>query len=189
MKNLFLILFALALIPSLAKAEPYTYAPDNCDMQITFPEKPFIEKKCLTSGEKKDCTDIVTYKKIIPPDASVNFRVTCVGYDKKELDTYTNEVVEKTLNKLMKDQGMEAYDVSSDDADGIRRATSMSVGTKDDVPYIYSGQIWIGEKSMFTLEAQMKGAKNDEIDKTFASILRDTYPKKLKVEKPDQKEK
>jgi len=164
-----------------AQAEPFTYAPDFCDMQVTFPEKPFIETKCLNAGAERNCTDIVTFKKIAPPDASVNFRVTCVEYTPEELATYTNEIVEKTLEKLLSDQGFEAYDVSSDDVDDVRRSTTMSVGTKDNIPYIYSGQIWIGKKSMFTIEAQMKGDKNDDIEATFANILRETYPVGLKL--------
>lgn len=161
--------------PDSATAKPYTYAPAHCDTQITFPEEPLIENRCMTKGARKDCSDVVSFKKIFIPDGSVSARVTCVAYDKKELDTYTPEVVEETLRRLLKDQNMEAYDVASDSADGIRRSTSLSVGAQDNVPYIYSGQIWIGEKSMFTLEISMKGEKNEQADKLFAEILSSTH--------------
>lgn len=176
-------------IASSAFAEPYTYAPEYCDMQVTFPEKPFIETKCLNKGNTQECSDIVTFKKIAPPDSSVTFRVTCVAYPKEDLDTYTSEVVEKTLAKLLSDQGMEAFDISSDDADGLRRSTSMSVGSKDNLPYIYTGQIWIGKQSMFTLEGHMKGPKNEQIESTFADILRKTYPVGLEQNKEKDQDK
>lgn len=171
-----------ALTPNAAMAKPYTYAPQHCDTQITFPEEPLIENRCMTKGDQKDCSDVVTFKKIFIPDGSVNVRVTCVAYDKKELDTYTPEVVEETLKRLLSDQNMEAYDVTSDSADGIRRSTSLSVGSQDNVPYVYTGQIWIGDKSMFTLEISMKGAKNDQVDKLFAEILSSTHA--VKQSKP-----
>jgi len=47
---------------------------------------------------------------------------------------------------------------------------------------MYSGQIWIGEKSLFTLEANMKGPQEKSVEETFVSILRETYPKDLKIE-------
>lgn len=178
-----LSLFLIGATFSTAQAEPFVYAPENCDMRVGFPEKPFIEKKCVTHADKQECTDVVTYKKVVPPEASVTFRITCVEYPKSELETYTPEIVEKTLNKLLKDQGLEAYDIQSETVDNMQRSTSMSIGTNDDgVAYMYSGQIWIGEKSLFTLEANMKGPQEKSVEETFVSILRETYPKDLKIE-------
>ncbi len=173
-----------AFAPNTAMAKPFTYAPEHCDTQITFPEEPLIENRCMTKGDQKECSDVVTFKKIFIPDGSVNARVTCVAYDKKELDSYTPEVVEETLKRLLGEQNMEAYDVTSDNTDGIRRSTSLSVGSQDSVPYVYTGQIWIGEKSMFTLEISMKGAKNDQVDKLFAEILSSTHA--IKQSKPTE---
>ncbi|HNQ92513.1 MAG TPA: hypothetical protein PKI93_06230 [Alphaproteobacteria bacterium] len=183
-KHLLIAAVFLVLLCGTAKAESFTYAPDHCDTEVTFPEKPFIENKCLLGD---NCTDVVTFTKIAPPDSSLNVRVTCVAYPKEELDTYTPEVAEETLKRLLKDQNMEAYDISSDEQDGFRRSTSMSIGTKDNTPYMYTGQIWIGEQSMFTIEAQMKGPQNEQIGKTFAEILKATHAKNNKSEKEDKK--
>lgn len=176
MRKILTLFLSVCFFSVPAFAEPFTYAPAGCDMQITFPEKPFIETKCLNSGDKQDCTDVVTFKKVVPPAASTDFRVTCVPYSKEELATYTTPVVEKTLEKLLSDQGLEAYDIASREVDGVRRSTTMSVGSKDDVPYIYTAQIWIGKGSMFTLEGSMKGEKNDKVEATFADILKKTHP-------------
>lgn len=182
-RSVALSLFLIGTTFTTAQAEPFVYAPENCDMRVGFPERPIIEKKCVTHAEKQECTDVVTYKKIIPPHSSVTFRVTCVEYPKAELETYTPEIVEKTLNKLLKDQGLEPFDIQSETVDNIQRSTSMSIGTDDEgTAYMYSGQIWIGDKSLFTLEANMKGPQEKSVEETFVSILRETYPKDLKIE-------
>ncbi len=182
-RTISLSLLLIGITFTTARAEPFIYAPENCDMRVGFPEKPIIEKKCVTHAEKQECTDVVTYKKIAPPQSSVTFRITCVEYPKSELATYTPEIVEKTLNKLLKDQGLEPFDIQSETVDNMQRSTSMSIGTDDEgIAYMYSGQIWIGEKSLFTLEGNMKGPQEKSVEETFVSILRETYPKDLKVE-------
>ncbi|MCB1557795.1 MAG: hypothetical protein KDJ50_02590 [Alphaproteobacteria bacterium] len=182
---------SLSLICSsfgIANAEPYVYAPDNCEMRIAFPEQPTIEKKCQANKEKVDCHEVLTYKKIAPPDASVTVRVTCVEYNKEDLETYTPPVVEQTLNQLLKDQGLEPFDIQSGEVGDMRRSTSLSIGTSDDgIAYMYSGQIWIGKTSLFTLEANMKGPEEKSIEADFVSILRETYPKNAEKEKNKKK--
>lgn len=182
-RTISLSLLLIGITFTTSRAEPFIYAPENCDMRVGFPEKPIIEKKCVTHAEKQECTDVVTYKKIAPPQSSVTFRITCVEYPKSELATYTPEIVEKTLNKLLKDQGLEPFDIQSETVDNMQRSTSMSIGTDDEgIAYMYSGQIWIGQKSLFTLEGNMKGPQEKSVEETFVSILRETYPKDLKVE-------
>ncbi|MDY0028531.1 MAG: hypothetical protein RBR86_01170 [Pseudobdellovibrionaceae bacterium] len=181
--TLALSLFLVGTTLATAQAEPFVYAPENCDMRVGFPEKPIIEKKCITHAEKQECTDVVTYKKIVPPHSSLTFRITCLEYPKVELNTYTPEIVEKTLNKLLKDQGLEPFDIQSETVDNMQRSTSMSIGTDDEgIAYMYSGQIWIGEKSLFTLEGNMKGPEEKSVEETFVSILRETYPKNMNPE-------
>lgn len=178
------LMAAIFLVSSggFASAEPFTYAPDHCDMEVTFPEKPFIEKKCTSSGTKTECSDVVTFKKLAPPDTALNVRVTCVSHEKSVLDTYTPAVVEETLKRMTKDQNMEVYNIVSDLIDGLRGTTSTSIGTESDVSYIYTGQIWIGEKSLFTIEAKTTG-ENESIDKIFAEVLESTHAKGKKKEK------
>lgn len=189
MRRLFLFCSALA-IASPAFAEPYTYSPRDCEFQITFPEKPFIETKC-SSGDK-DCAEIATYTKAIGIDSSTSFRASCHSITASEQKTYTPEILEETLKQMIKSSGLEAYDSKSGEKDGYRNASAISLAERDGKALVYNGQIWAGKTSMFTLEAEMLGKQNDEIEKTFVDILKKTYPKNLppkpETEKPKKGE-
>lgn len=172
------IILPLLLLSTPALAEPFTYGPENCEFQITFPEKPFIEKKCGQSVT--DCAEVATYTKAVGANSSTNFRVTCNSLSPDEIQKYTTAVVEETLKQLVKSNNLIPYDSQSSDKDGYKSSSTISLSFRDDKAVIYNAQIWMGKKSMFTLEAEMIGEDNDEIQSIFASILRNTYPKDRK---------
>jgi len=174
MKSL-LIFSSILALSSPAMAAPFTYAPKDCEFQITFPEKPFIETKCAANG--KECSEIVTYTKAIGAESSTNFRVSCNPISANDITKYTPSILEETLKQMVKSNGLEPYDTQSGEKDGYKNASTLSLSQRDTKPLIYNGQIWAGEKSLFTLEAEMVGSQNNEIEKIFAEILKNTYPK------------
>lgn len=174
MKKTLLFCSVLALSPA-AWAVPYTYGPDDCEFQITFPEKPFIEKKCGQNANS--CTEVATFTKAVGAEASTNFRVTCNPLAATEIEKYTPAIIEETLNQLVKSNNLVPYNSQSSDKDGYKSASSISLSQRDGKALIYNGQIWIGKKSMFTIEAEMVGPTNDIVEQTFVSIMRNTYPK------------
>ncbi len=183
------LLIPLLLVCSPALAEPFTYGPDNCEFQITFPEKPFIEKRCGQSVA--DCTEVATYTKAIGTTSSTNFRVTCNPLSAAEVEKYSTAIIEETLKQLVKSNNLVPYDSQSSEEDGYKSSSTISLSQRDGKPLIYNAQIWIGKKSMFTIEAEMLGDANDDIQSTFANILKKTYPKDKKPapdkEKPKEK--
>ncbi|OFW87347.1 MAG: hypothetical protein A3B66_08255 [Alphaproteobacteria bacterium RIFCSPHIGHO2_02_FULL_46_13] len=186
MKNILLFCSAIALASGLASpafAAPYTYGPENCEFQVTFPEKPFIEKKCGQTAN--DCTEVATYTKAVGADSSTNFRVSCNPLAASEIQKYTPAIIEETLKQLVKSNNLTPYNSQSSDADGYKSASSIALSERDGKPLIYNGQIWIGKKSMFTVEAEMVGSTNSEVEKTFVGIMKNMYPKDRppKVEK------
>ena len=172
-------LFALILFlaPSPALAAPFTYAPEHCEFKITFPEKPYFEQKC-TSGEKKQCAEVVTYTKVVAAESSVNFRVTCNQQDPGELARYTPAIMEETIKQLVSDANLEFDHTEMMEKDGYKSAAAVSIGTRGDRDIVYTGQIWIGKTSLFTLEADMTGPQDAEADKVFTDILKSMKPKK-----------
>jgi hypothetical protein len=169
---------------SPALAEPYIYAPETCDFTIAFPEKPFTENKC--TGEKKEsCAEVVTFTHTVGMDAAVRFRVTCMPGDAEELAKYTSEVMKATLSRMLQDAGLEAYDLTSSEnkETKTKHASTVSVGQRDGKDVIYNGQIWIGTKSIFSLEGEISGPQNDTADKVFADILKSVQMKKADTKK------
>ena len=174
MKNILLFCSAIAL-SSPVWAAPYTYGPENCEFQVTFPEKPFIERKC--GSNVNNCAEVASYTKAVGAESSTNFRVTCNPIAETEAEKYTTDIIEETLNQLVKSNNLVPYNSQSSEQSGYKRASSISLSQRDGKPLIYNGQIWIGKKSMFTVEAEMIGPTNDDVEKTFANIMKNTYPK------------
>ncbi len=166
----------LAFAASPARAEPYTYAPETCEFQMEFPEKPYMEQKC-TSGEKKACTEVVTYTKVIDVDSSVNVRITCNQYDAKELEKYTPEVMKETIKQMTTQASLPVEDVNTGDENGFKSATAVNISTRGGRDIFYTAQIWIGKTSMFTLEADMTGPQSDKADQIFTEVLQGMRPK------------
>ena len=175
MKNILIFCSALALASPAVFAEPYTYAPDNCEFQVTFPEKPFIEKKCGQTAN--DCAEVATFTKAIGSESSTNFRVSCNPIAADEIKKYTPDIIEETLKQLVKSNNLTPYNSQSSDADGYKSASSIALSERNGKPLIYNGQIWIGKKSMFTVEAEMAGDSNSEVEKVFVGIMKNMYPK------------
>lgn len=186
-------IFAIAtsiVLASPALAEPFTYAPDGCEITSTFPEKPFFQTKCTGPENARDCTEIVTYTKTDNASgSSINFRMSCRIEDKVALDKYTPEIVEETLRQMITTAGLEPFNIQSKEEDGFRKTSALSIGEKGGKADIFSGQIWIGKSSMFTLEAEMIGPKNDKLEAVFADVLRNTHAKNMvpAAKKPDDK--
>ncbi len=191
------------------------YAPENCEMQIGFPKPPQIQRKCGIGPDGSDsgnCTEVVTYrmertnppltqtdqdKKTASPAAiapsSLSVRVTCQSYKPSQLESFNDDVLKSALDQMLKEQNYESYrDFTVDTTAGLRRASSISMGALNDVEHLYTGQIWKGAHSLFTLEAQMIGPSNLEIEKNFVAILRATHPKQKEQQretssKPDER--
>lgn len=188
------------------------YAPENCEMQIGFPKSPQIQRKCGIGSDSGNCTEVVTYrmertnppltqtdqdKKTASPAAiapsSLSVRVTCQSYKPSQLESFNDDVLKSALDQMLKEQNYESYrDFTVDTTAGLRRASSISMGALNDVEHLYTGQIWKGAHSLFTLEAQMIGPSNLEIEKNFVAILRATHPKQKEQQretssKPDER--
>ncbi len=172
------------LFSANARAESYTYAPENCDFTITFPEKPYVEKKC--SGEK-DCAEVVTFTKVLDIGSSVNFRVTCISLAEKELAKYTPEVMKATLSEMLKQTNLEPYNIDAEEKDGYKRAGSVSIGARNDQEILHAGQLWVGKKSLFTMEGEMLGASSDKLNQLFADILKTVQAKSRAAVKKESK--
>lgn len=172
------LLIPLLLLSSPALAESFTYGPEDCEFQITFPEKPFIEKKC---GQKvNDCSVVTTYTKAVGTSASTHFRATCLPLKTDEADKYTPALIEETLRKLVQSNDLIVYDLQNSNHDSYRSSSAISISQRNEKPLVYNAQIWVGKKSIFTIEGEMVGDSNDVIQETFATILRNTYAKDRK---------
>lgn len=175
----------LSVLASPALAEPFTYAPETCEFQIAFPEKPYIEQRC-TTGDTKTCSEVLTYTKVINAETSVNVRVTCKKEDEKELAKYTPEIMKETIKHMTSQAKMDVETISTAEVQGYKSATAVNLGERAGREIMYTAQVWIGKTSLFSLEADTTGPQDQKADEIFTEILKSMKPKNLKVDPAEQ---
>jgi hypothetical protein len=171
MKILFFTLLLVA-IPSMAQAQkplapPFIYSPPSCNFEIKFPEKFFTNKKCVGN----DCSEIVSFAKTIK-DSTVDFRLTCDAKTADDITKIKATDLKASAKELADNAGLRSY--GEDTAtlpDGTISAVTIALGKRGDKDAIYTGQYWIGPNSLLTLEAEMRGPANKEIEKIYTQIL------------------
>lgn len=177
------LLLPLLLISGTAHAAPFTYAPETCDFQITFPEKPFIEQKCV----KDTCHDVVTYTSTNASSA-LNYRLTCIADEKADIDAITEDQMKETLNSLAKEANVTSLGDDNATLDnGTRTAVVVGGGKRGEQEVVYTGQLWLGQKSVLTLEAEMTGPADEKIEKQYVEILKSLNPKESSSQKTSAK--
>ena len=148
-------------------AAPTLYSPASCDFEIKFPEAYTKQNKCVDGA----CSEIISFAKTIK-QSSVDFRLTCDAKTKDELTTIKNTDLKASAKELADNAGLKSY--GEDTAtlpDGTVSAVTIALGKRGDKDSIYTGQYWIGSKSLLTLEAEMRGPADKEIEKIYTDIL------------------
>ncbi len=162
----------LAAIPSIAHAQkplvpPFIYSPPSCNFEIKFPEKFFTNKKCIGN----ECSEVVSFAKTIK-DSTVDFRLTCDAKSAADITNIKATDLKASAKELADNAGLRSY--GEDTAtlpDGTVSAVTIALGKRGDKETIYTWQYWIGTNSLLTLEAEMRGPANKEIEKIYTGIL------------------
>lgn len=175
------------LMSSPALAEPFTYAPEGCEFKVTFPEKPYITQKC-SSGDEKKCEEVVSYTKVINIDSSVNFRVICSKATAQQIEDYTDEDMRGTVEQMATEASLEPNEAEVVAKDDFKSATIVTIGDRGDREVFYTAQLWVGKKSIMSLEGDMSGPQSEDSDKVFTEVLKNTGPIELPMSKPPKAE-
>lgn len=174
------VIAALALLafsPAYA-AEPYTYSPDYCNFAITFPEKPHETKRC--EGDRKDrCYNLISYTQTYEVYATVNFRVICNPVQSSVREKYTEEVAKATVRAMAEKNDLTGYRTSFRKDAAYNQAGLVGEGVEGQQPKIYISQLWVGDTSVMSVEAELIGAALEDADKLFADVMKSVS---LKVE-------
>lgn len=178
------ILLVLLLIPSLSFAqneentvldtkEPLskTYAPDFCEFSVTFPSEPYKSRKCEDKGAKSGCYDLVSYTQVYDMASTVNFRIICNPIGDEVLKAYSPEVMQATLRAMTKNSVVQEFNTSFREEDHYKQAGLVGEGLTGRTPTIYIAQLWIGEKSALSVEAELIGEPMEGADSLFRDVL------------------
>ena len=159
----------LILLATPAAAQPFVYAPEGCEFTITFPSEPFIGRKC-DPDKPKQCHDIVSYTKVFEVTASLTMQVVCSPAEDKMYERYSGDIMKTTLI-AMSGRKLEEFETGFNDMKTFKMAYILGYGKKGEQDLIYNGQLFIGQTSVFSLEADILGDYIDGADALFAEIL------------------
>jgi len=151
--------------------ETLKYSPNYCQFTAQFPEKPYITHKC--EGETEDtCFDLISYTKVFDLSTTVTVEIICNRSTPSIYEAFNPKVMEDTVRAMTKDTVIEAYKISSRQEETYRQSGLLGRGRKGLNDTIYIAQLWIADKSIMSVEAELIGEQSAESDEHFAKILR-----------------
>jgi hypothetical protein len=153
-----------------AFADETLYAPEGCEFGIIFPDEPYIKQRCEPENPSR-CNHITTFTHVFGVDATVNFNVTCYPAHEGMMERYTGEVMETTLAAMVNDQYLETIQTDFRTLPYGKQAVALGTGRKGNSDKIFAAQLWIGKKSVYTVEGELIGDQLDIADEMFAHIL------------------
>ena len=193
------ILALLLLLPSVAYAQldtrqskeeekisPY-YSPDFCEFEATFPSEPYRSRRCENGNDKK-CHDLISYTQVFEMLSTVNFRVICNPIGDEVHKAYSPEVMQATLRAMTKQSVVKEFNTTFRETEKYKQAGLVGEGKVGVTPTIYVAQLWIGEHSALSVEAELIGEAYPEADKLFSDVMKNIGLKKVEPETAEDKE-
>lgn len=174
---------AVAATPTTEKKvedKSFVYAPDGCDFEITFPEKPFNTRRCPEGSQQ--CYELTSYTMVFDLRTTVDISVSCNPSTPANYDRYTEEVIRAALEGMIARKEITEYNIGFKQYDTVRQATLTGSGNTGRQGKIYSAQIWAGPNSIFTVQAELVGGAHPQADAMFSEVL-----KSLKVKGEEKK--
>lgn len=153
---------------------PGRYAPEFCDFEITFPEAPHKAQKCVGTGQ---CYDLYSYTMVYDLQTTIDVSVICNPSTPADFRRYTQGVMKAALQGMVEERNLSSHSTEFREEDKVRSASLTGTGITGAQDKIYTGQLWIGQNSVFTVQAELIGSAHAEADKTFSDILKSIQPK------------
>jgi hypothetical protein len=171
-----------------AAKEPVVYAPDNCDFQVTFPDAPVKNRRC-PEGPGRPCYDLTSYTMVYDLSTTVDVSVTCnPSAGGNNFERYNEQVMRAALEGMIDRRNIETYEIGFQQYETVRSATLTGSGKSGRQDKIYTAQIWVGPKSVFTMQAELVGGAHPNADAVFRDILKSLEVQGVKEEAPAPKE-
>ena len=168
---LFLLLPTLAFAQDEVTDTSSTYSPDFCEFSVTFPSDPYKSRRCEKEASGK-CFDLVSYTQVYEMSSTVNFRVICNPIGQEIKDAYTPEVMKATLRAMTKQSVVQTFNTAFREEETYKQAGLVGEGLVGRTPTIYVAQLWIGEKSSLSVDAELIGEPMEGADTLFSDVLK-----------------
>lgn len=165
-----LITMLLLLSFGVVHAADITYTPEGCEFRMTLPEAPSTAEAC-NPDNPKECYRTGRFTRVYALDSMLKISTTCNAAEKGMMDRYSGEVMAFTLKTMSKGK-VDEPESGYQELAYAKQALIMGGKKLDDgTETLYMAQLWIGKKSVFTVEGEVTGAANDEADALFTAIM------------------
>jgi hypothetical protein len=173
MRKIFLVLgFVTLTTPAIAEEKSVPWEPQGCEFRMSFPEAPFVEKKC-PDGADKPCHDVATYTQVVNTSSRATIRVSCQTRNAQELTKLNDDTLKQLVSDMAQEARLPSDNISLTPAgESPRVATILGIGSRNEVDVVYTGQVWVGQNSILRLDAEMSGPQNQKVDEVFSMILK-----------------
>lgn len=153
-----------------AKDTASRFAPDFCDFEITFPEAPVVQQKCIPDG---GCFEVNSYTMVYDLQTTVDVTVTCNPSTPDAYEQYNEAVMKAALAGMIENKNLTSHEVRYQTLkdEKVKNAALTGAGMTGRSEKIYSGQLWIGPNSVFTVQAELIGSAHVDADESFRDIL------------------
>jgi hypothetical protein len=165
---------------------------EGCEFEITLPGEPYNTRRCDPENPD-DCSRLVSYTKTFGLDATVNFEISCNPADPATFGKFDTEVMKTTIAGMVGTDQLDEQKSDVFEGENFKQAMIVGTGKVLENDRLYTAQLWIGHKSLFTVEGEVVGSAVDGADKMFAEVISsaryiDTGAKKEPEKKADKKQ-
>lgn len=165
-------LSALLMAQALpAIAADFVYTPQECEFRITYPEEPSVATAC-NPDDMKECYETSSFIQVFGVDSSIRISTTCNNAEEGMMERYSGDVMQFTLG-TMASQHISDYETGFNDHGVAKQAVLLGHREEEGRgEQIYMAQLWIGKKSVFTVEGHITGSTAPEADHIFSTIFK-----------------
>ncbi len=164
--------------PNAQPTFPKSHTPEFCEFSTTFPSEPYTTRLCEDEDTQNKCYDQISYTQVFDMISTVNFRLICNKIDKDIYKSYNGDVMQVTLRAMTKQSVTQTFDTSFREDSAYKQAGLVGEGKVGLTPTIYIAQLWMGENSALSVEAEIIGDPIEAADKMFSDVLRSVGHKK-----------
>ena len=147
----------------------YRYAPEACDFEMIFPSDPYIARRCPQG--QASCYDVTGFTYVYDVTTSVDITVTCVPSTPAEYKAYSPPIIKTALQGMSRRKNIEGAEINAREKEGYRVGSLLGATKRGKQNGIYNAQLWVGQNSLMTIEAQLIGPSHPKADIAFGDIL------------------
>lgn len=164
------------------------YSPEYCEFTATFPEEPYITKRCETDKEDS-CYDLISFTKVFDVESTVKVEIICNPSSEEMYKNLTPDAMKTTVQAMAKNGVKTVFKTDVREEKDYRQAGLIGQGHTGMHDSIFIAQLWSGKQSMMSVQAELIGPEREDADQLFARILGSIKPVGDEEAQPENTEK